>query len=252
MTCIQSLDSLPTVRFAITHTLLLLAPILLLSANSYFVVHSVGNGASYNSPENGVSVVKAGSFLPMNQNIFVRPRSGIETIVKDAWCRFGADTSFMSTGENLDLHNGTVLINSKKSSGKFEVSGPGSRLVLMGAGCLLINVEPNGGFKTVGLFGSPRLGIDGGKEATLLPGNVLFIMPSGKGFGKKVDVVLSKLIESTFLISGFPNAKEFVDQLTNASRVQEKSLLRTYRASVGSAKGTDSFEIIKEPLDFED
>ena len=216
------------------------------------MVHSVGNGASYHSAENGVSVLRSGSFLPKNQNIFVRPRSGIETIVKGAWCRFGADTSFMPAEDSLELHKGALLINSKEASFQLKVCGPDSQLIIAGAGCLMINVEPNGGFKTVGLFGSPRLGIDGGKEATLLPGNVLFIMPSGKGFGKKVDVVLSKLIESTFLISGFPNTKEFVDQLTNASRVQEKSLLRTYRASVGSAKGTDSFEIIKEPLDFED
>ena len=77
-----------------------------------------------------------------------------------------------------------------------------------------------------------------------MPGELCFLMPGDQGFGDRVNINLSKLIESSYLISGFPNPKSFVSALDNIAKEQQKAIGKSFNAQVGDSKDPDSFEII--------
>ena len=53
------------------------------------------------------------------------------------------------------------------------------------------------------VFGWKSLGEP--KTKDLMPGELLFVMPGERGFGDKVYVNVGKIIETSYLISGFSN-----------------------------------------------
>jgi hypothetical protein len=77
-------------------------------------------------------------------------------------------------------------------------------------------------------------------------------MPGGRGFGKKVNVNLKKLISTSFLLSGFPNSQSFATALENIANQQGKSIGKSYNAQVGDSKKPDSFEIISTRINESD
>jgi hypothetical protein len=111
---------------------------------------------------------------------------------------------------------------------------------------LLTEAETNGGMKMIGVLGSIRITCtQGGQGMSLLPGELTFIKPGGRGFGKKVQINLSKLVSSSFLLSGFQNSSTFTSSLKNTSNAQKISTGRIFAAEVGDAVDPDSFQIVK-------
>ena len=209
------------------------------------LIYSQGDGGIYRT-DNGKNepLVKA-SFLPSGQRISVRPRSGMETLAAGFQFRFGAGTVFSLNRSEITVEQGALLINSRRLSNKVTLLGPESKLGVSGVGCCLINVEPNGGFKAVGMLGKITLNDSAkGENFMLLPGQLVFQMPGGRGFGDEVSVNLSKLIESSYLISGFPNSSSFRSSLASVTDAQAKMVGKTYGATVGSAKQSDTFEVV--------
>ena len=125
------------------------------------------------------------------------------------------------------------------------VKGPEGEVTLGGMGTLMLQVEPNGGFRLVALLGRIRITDGNAKLARdLLPGELLFVKPGGLGFGDVVHVSLKKLSNTSFLISGFNNLSSFARSLAAVIKAQEESIGKRFKAEVGEARGTNTFEVI--------
>ena len=107
----------------------------------------------------------------------------------------------------------------------------------------MIQVEPNGGLKCVGLLGSLKLSTNQ-ETIVLLPGELVFTDLKTSSFSDKVTVDLQNLFETSFLISGFMNSSSFESALRNVAKLQKDAIGKSYNASVGSANSLSNFEII--------
>ena len=65
--------------------------------------------------------LKRASFLPLDSVINIPSESGIETLVAGFQFRFGFDTSFTLKREFINLHHGSILIQSRKLTNKVFV-----------------------------------------------------------------------------------------------------------------------------------
>lgn len=213
--------------------------------NSHLLVYAQGDGGLWRSDEGKNEALLKASFLPNGKRISVRPRSGLETLAAGFQFRFGAGTVFTLNRSEMTFEQGALMMNSRRLSNQVSLLGPESKLGVSGIGCCLINVEPNGGFKAVGLLGKISLtDLANGQDFMLLPGQLVFLMPGGRGFGEEVSVNLSKLIESSYLVSGFPNSTSFRKSIASMTDAQSKMVGKTYGAVVGSAKQAESFEVV--------
>jgi hypothetical protein len=109
----------------------------------------------------------------------------------------------------------------------------------------MLEVETNGGVKVIGVLG--RMILRAGKESKetdLLAGELIFVKPGESGFGDKINVNLSKVLETSFLLSAFKNSTSFQNSLVSIARVQKDSTSKIYAAEVGDAKESDTFEIL--------
>ena len=214
-------------------------------AKNLFLVSSLlEDGAVVRSGDNVESVDRA-TYLPYDKRISVRPRSGLETLSSGRSLRFGAGTIFTVKEKSVVLHEGSLLYSSKRMESSLNVKGPESEVTLDGMGTLMLQVEPNGGFRLVALLGRLRITDGNAKLASnLLPGELLFVKPGGLGFGDKVQVSLKKLLRTSFLISGFRNLSSFTRSLTIVVKAQEESIGKRFNAEVGEARGANTFEVV--------
>ena len=137
------------------------------------------------------------------------------------------------------------MIQSRKIENVSNLKGPEAALKLFGSGCCMLEVETNGGFKVIGILGRFRMEVSSaGVSQDLMPGELVFVMPGDRGFGEKVNVNVGKIIETSYLISGFSNASSFRQSLATISAAQENSIGKTFAAEVGDAKSPDRFEVL--------
>ena len=162
------------------------------------------------------------SFLPEGEIISVRPRSGVETIASGYKLRYGAESRFSLNENSINLEEGAIMVESRRIEGSLRINGPESSLLIGGAGCLMGEVETNGGIKVIGIFGRMRISCTQSNfSQNLMPGELYFLMPGGRGFGEKVNINLEKLIESSYLLSGFRNSEFFKNSLLKTSGAQK-------------------------------
>ncbi len=217
----------------------------LFGQSSHLLLLSQGDGAVVKDGDATPQKLKKASFLPKAQSISVRPRSGLETLCSGYNFRFGADTRFLILEEGVELSEGSMMVRSRKINNSFKIAGPEAEVRLNGAGCFLVEVETNGGIKIVTILGRlDALDLKSNETFEVLPGELVFIMPGGRGFGEKVNINLNSLIDSSYLLSGFPNNASFSSSLTSVALAQSESIGVTYGAEVGDAKSADSFEVI--------
>jgi hypothetical protein len=109
----------------------------------------------------------------------------------------------------------------------------------------MLEVETNGGLKIIGVLGRLIIGFgEEGQEEDILAGELVFVKPGNAGLGDKINVNLEKVVETSFLLSGFQNGASFQGSLSSVVRAQQESIGKTYRAEVGDAKESDTFEIV--------
>tara|TARA_B100001057_G_scaffold388774_1_gene396343 strand:+ start:413 stop:1387 length:975 start_codon:yes stop_codon:yes gene_type:complete len=212
---------------------------------SHLLLSSQGDGAQVSLKDGAKEVLKRASYLPKNKLISVRPRSGLETLAAGFQFRFGSETRFELEENAMRLHAGSIMIQSRKIQNITNLIGPETSVRMNGSGCCMLEVETNGGFKAIGILGRFRMEIpSAGKSQDLMPGELLFVMPGDRGFGDKVYINVGKMIESSYLISGFSNAASFRQSLVTISAAQENSIGKTFAAEVGDAKAPDRFEVL--------
>ena len=218
----------------------------LFGRSTHLVLRSQGEGAFYKTTDGTVKALARASFLPADTRLTIRPRSGVETLRAGYHFRFGSNTSFTLRDDSLILHEGSIMMLSRKIGESVVLSSPETQVKLSGIGTCMTEVEPNGGLKLLCVLGRILIFSDAGKFE-LLPGELVFAKPGGLGMGDKINVNLGTVVESSYLLSGFPNAPSFQNSLTNVVEAQKGSIGKTYRAEVGRAKGASTFEVLPIP-----
>jgi hypothetical protein len=217
---------------------------LLTAKVSHLLVSSLGEGVVRMDQTEADKVIASSSFLPREESLHVKPKSGIETLAAGYQFRFGASTSFKCQDDSLEIATGSLLMRSRKITNRIDITGPEVSLTVYGSGTSLIQVEPNGGLKCVGLLGSLKFGYQDGTEINLLPGELVFTDLKKMSFSDKVTIELENLFETSFLISGFMNSSSFENALQNVANLQKNAIAKTYNAKVGRAKSSSNFEVI--------
>lgn len=211
----------------------------------HLLISQIGDGAIVSKEQGIIEPLRRASFLPLDFRISVPARSGLETLSAGYQFRFGADTKFSLVDEALHLHEGSIMIQSRKMGNRVVIQSPESLLRISGVGTCMLEVETNGGVKVIGVLG--RMIMRAGKESKetdLLAGELIFVKPGESGFGDKINVNLSKVLETSFLLSAFKNSTSFQNSLVSIARVQKDSTSKIYAAEVGDAKESDTFEIL--------
>jgi hypothetical protein len=194
----------------------------------------------------GIEPLRRASYLPSGSRVTVRPRSGIETMGAGCQFRFGSDTSFTIEEDTINLHQGSFMLLSRKIGVNYPLNSPETKLNLSGIGTCMVEVEPNGGLKVLCVLGRIVIKSSTG-NSELLPGELIFAKPGGRGLGDRINVNLGTVVKSSYLLSGFPNSSAFGNSLANIVDAQKHSIGKTYRAEVGQAKGANTFEILPIP-----
>jgi len=213
---------------------------------SHLLVESLGDGVFQLEDGGKQNPISASTFLPQDTKLSVRPKSGIETLAAGYQFRFGSSTTFECNYESIELYSGSIFIRSRKITNSIKIIGPEVTIRLSGAGSCMMEVEPNGGFKFVGLLGKLISSIDETTYVNILPGDIVFTNLLEDTFSDKLVVDLDNLLQSSFLLSGFANSNSFLDSLKSVSKSQKLHMGKALGTTVGSANHSESFEIIKD------
>ena len=217
----------------------------LLGQKSHLLFYSQGDGAFAIFGPDQKEVLTKANFIPKDTKISVRPKSGIETISAGFQFRFGAETKFEVGDEGIHLNDGALMIRSRSVFNKSSIHTPRGHVVISGSGTALIKVEENGGAKLVGVLGKLAFSCkNSGSTSFLLPGSLIFLKPNGSGFSDIMIVDLLKLLETSYLIQGFPNSDSLQKSLESTALAQAEMVISEVGAYVGNATQADSFEIL--------
>jgi hypothetical protein len=217
----------------------------LLGQGRHLLISQIGEGAIISKEQGIIEPLKRASFLPLDFRISVQARSGLETLSAGYQFRFGSDTKFSLVDEALHLHDGSIMIQSRKMGNRVVIQSPESLLRISGVGTCMLEVETNGGVKVIGVLGRMILRAGkGSRETDLLAGELIFVKPGESGFGDKINVNLTKVLETSFLLSAFKNSTSFKNSLASIARLQKDSMSKIYAAEVGDAKESNTFEIL--------
>ena len=220
----------------------------LIARSSHLLLVDQGDGGIVNSGGGQTVKLKPASFLPLNQAISIRPRSGIETMVAGYQFRFGAETNFTIQEEFIEVQAGSIFFQSRKMGNSITFNSPESSLTVSGIATCMLEVETNGGVKILGLLGRAIIKTGSSSEKlALLPGELTFVKPGSSEISDIININLERVVSTSFLVSGFKNSASFLSSINSVVRAQQESIGKTFRAEVGDAKTADSFEVIAIP-----
>ena len=144
------------------------------------------------------------SFLPTNKRISVRENSGIETISAGYLFRYGAETEFSLSDQSIYLHDGSIMIQSRKIGNRVVIKSFFFLVSNFWNWNCMLEVTPDTGVKLVGVLGRVIISIgDKGIERDLLAGEMFFVNSDNMDIGDESNINLDKVIETSFLLSGF-------------------------------------------------
>jgi hypothetical protein len=194
-----------------------------------------------------------GDPFPADLSCFARKGSKLELIGQGKTLRFGDATAFTLRSDGpLQLHQGSVLIYSRRPDIRIQVDGPSVTAVVSGEGVVMLEITTNGGFKLVGLIGAMQVeerspSGAAGSPTALEPGELVFLKPLGNGFGDKLNVRLRRLCSTSRLVRGYGNPTHLRNHLLAAVEWQDRRIVRSYGLVVGDAPGLDRFETFPLP-----
>ena len=207
----------------------------------HLLLSEVGKGAYTKSENNSEVDLRKASFLPLNRQIFVRPDSGIETLVAGFQFRFGFDTDFILNKGSIELLNGSILIQSRKLNNKVFIKYSEQEISISGVGTCMVEVTEDNSLKIVGILGRLLLGI---KEdvilSDLLAGDLIQLSDDDQSFGNKMNINLTRVVETSFLISGFPNSRSFQSSIESMALAQNHSVSQENSIDIEDENNTDN------------
>ena len=191
----------------------------------HLLLTEIGNGAYYQN-ENGIQKdLKKASFLPLDSTITTRPDSGIETLVAGFQFRFGFETQFSLNRNYIDLKMGSILIQSRKLTNKVFIRHQENEITISGVGTCMFEVGENHSIKLVGILGRMLVGMKNDVVySDLLAGDLIELGDSMNELSDKKNVDLAKIVETSFLISSFPNNASFKNSVDSMVQAQIQSV----------------------------
>ena len=210
----------------------------------HLLISQIGEGAYLKKEKDSNGSLARASFLPTNKQISVRANSGIETISAGYLFRYGAETEFSLTDESIYLHDGSIMIQSRKIGNRVVIKSFSTSFKISGIGTCMLEVMSDTGVKLVGVLGRVIISIgDKGIERDLLAGEMFFVNSDKMGIGDKSNINLDKVIETLFLLSGFNNSSSFKRSLESVSSAQQQSFGKDYRVEGGNNSAPQTMKI---------
>jgi hypothetical protein len=190
----------------------------------HLLLSKVGGGAYSKFDNENERTLRSASFLPRDTTIFVRPESGIETLVAGFQFRFGFETQFQVTKDFIELNKGSMLIQSRKLNNRVFIRNSKNEIRISGVGTCMVEITEDNSLKIVGVLGRLLLGLKNDVILTdLLAGDLIQLGQDDQSFGSKVNINLSRVVETSFLISGFTNSKSFQSSIESMVMAQNHS-----------------------------
>ena len=155
--------------------------------------------------------------------------------------RIGANTvfAFDTTQRVLHLDQGSVLFHTPKGGGGGTIKSGGASAAVLGT-TIIVSATPGGGFKLIVLEGKAKATLENGKTIVLKAGQLVFVLPEGKGFSKALTINLGKLAANSQLVTGFSHSLPSID-LINAA-IQQQNVLIISGKAVDTGKSVNEFE----------
>ncbi|MBT7651668.1 MAG: hypothetical protein HN553_11885 [Opitutae bacterium] len=191
----------------------------------HLLLSEVGDGAYTKTEKKSEVDLGHASFLPLNEKIYVRPKSGIETLVAGFQFRFGFGTEFILNKGSIRLLKGSILIQSRKLNNKVFIKYSKQEIGISGVGTCMVEVTENKNLKIVGVLGRMLLGTkDDVILSDLLAGDLIQLSENDQSFGNKKNINLTRVVQTSFLISAFTNSKSFQSSIESMALAQNYSV----------------------------
>ena len=205
----------------------------------HLVISQVGKGASY-VQENGINEpIQRASFISFGSQIMVHSQSGMETMAAGYQFRFGSETQFNLSDKAIHLHKGSFMIQSRKIGNNVVVMSPRVHLRIGGVGTCMLEVEPNGGVQLIGVLGRMTISHkQDSQEVHLLAGDLVKTNADNQGFSDSININLRKVLDTSFLLSGFKNNTSFQGSLDSIVNAQQDSIEFEQHPIVTNQSGT--------------
>jgi hypothetical protein len=158
--------------------------------------------------------------------IVTGPNSRAELTASDRTVtRVGSNTifSFNSKGRGINLKQGSVLFHSPKGKGGGIIQSTSASASVLGT-TIIVSATQNGGFKLLVLEGVAKLSLGNGLSQTLKAGQMAFIFPGMTQLPPIFEFRLSKLVNESKLIDGFPTELSSLPKIDDAIDQQEKKI----------------------------
>ena len=208
----------------------------------HLVLTQIGDGALLNNTDGDSQPIMPASFIPQNSEINILPNSGIETMSSGYQFRFGSDTKFFISPDFIHLHMGSIMVQSRKIGNKTSLRSSETSVEISGVGTCMLEVEPNGGFKIVGVLGRLNVTVkDNLFQTDLLAGELITINPGNSEVNNKININLEKVVETSFLLSGFKNNPSFRNSLDSIVKAQSESARQSSGSESLSIREIDNF-----------
>jgi hypothetical protein len=139
--------------------------------------------------------------------------------------RVGANTvfSFEPAERNLRLEQGSLLFHSPAGKGGGTIKTGGATAAVLGT-TIIVVATSDGGFKFIVLEGKGKATLPNGKSIKLKAGQLVFVLPGGKDFSRKLDINLGKLVDGSLLVNGFAHPLASLRKIRDAINTQNKDL----------------------------
>jgi hypothetical protein len=148
---------------------------------------------------------KVNDWLKAPDRVRTGPESRAELTAADQTVtRVGANTvfSFADSGRTLNLEQGSMLFHAPKGLGGGTIKSGGAAAAVLGT-TIIVSATADGGFKVIFLEGKGTATLAGGSFVKLHAGQLVFVLPGGKGFSPVYDINLGKLVAGSLLVNGF-------------------------------------------------
>jgi len=186
-----------------------------------------------------------GKELPTDVPIVIGQHSRVEFGKRDYLARVGGIAQFQLTSAGgIKLSRGVVLIQPVSKEFKMDFTTEKSAFSVEGAGCFQIETTTNGGCKLMLLTGISKVRIAKGNEQSLIPGNLIFLLPGKTDFGPTLDIDLGLLCSTSRLVNGFQSPLSRVKEFRAAAFFQRYRTKGKSNALIGDASNERDYQVI--------
>lgn len=190
----------------------------------------------------GASLV--GSAIPRMTPIVIGEGSRVDLACDAFVLRAGSHSDFELTDSlSLKLSSGACLVQPRGGVIQLKVTTKRASFICESAGVFMIEATTNGGAKVSLLSQGMKVRLDHGNSLNLIPGNLVFVLPSKQTFGPKIDVDLRLISSTSLLINGFKQKLESAAEIKSASFYQAHRIRSRSNAVIGDARTPTNYDV---------